>query len=147
METVMYLGNLLGFVAIAILGGFVGKRALALINLVIFLFGLLLTIFAVNLLMGGIGLFFTTLGSNIIIQVCYIYVMETASDKHRQGITALMSAIFSVGALLNVLWFYLLPNFETVLIFFYVIPLVVIGVIFFFLVKDAPICMVSRLKP
>lgn len=57
-----------------------------------------------------------------------------------------MSTLFSLGALVNVLWFYLLPNFQEVLIFFYLIPLVIVTIGFLLFVKDTPICMVSKLK-
>lgn len=52
--------------------------------------------------------------------------------------------MFNIGALFNVLLYFLVPNFKIVLLFFFAIPLVAIGVIFLIFFKDTPISMITK---
>lgn len=52
--------------------------------------------------------------------------------------------MFNIGALFNVMLYYLMPDFKIVLIFFFSIPLVLIGIIFIIFFKDTPISMITK---
>jgi hypothetical protein len=59
----------------------------------------------------------------------------------------LIMATFSVGGLANVLWFYLLRDFQLVLLYCYLVPAVLATAALIFFVKDTPICMVTKGSP
>ena len=69
---------------------------------------------------------------------------ELVEEKKRQTHKVIISAIFSVGALLNVLWFYVLPSFEIVLLAFYGLPLLIVGVLFLLFFKDTPASLITK---
>ena len=68
-------------------------------------------------------------------------------ESKRQKFKILIAAMFNIGALFNVLLYYLVPNFKMVLIFFFAIPLLLIAVIFLILFKDTPISMITKNTP
>ena len=68
-------------------------------------------------------------------------------ENKRQKFKILIAAMFNIGALFNVLLYFLIPNFKTVLIFFFAIPLVLIGIIFIIFFKDTPISMITKNTP
>lgn len=71
----MYLGNLVALILMTLFGNMISKKTLVLLNLAAFILGLLLTILAVSLMMGGIGLFLCTFGASVTLQICYMYIM------------------------------------------------------------------------
>ena len=68
-------------------------------------------------------------------------------ESKRQKFKILIAAMFNIGALFNVLLYYLVPNFKMVLIFFFAIPLLIIAIIFLILFKDTPISMITKNTP
>ena len=68
-------------------------------------------------------------------------------ESKRQKFKILIAAMFNIGALFNVLLYYLVPNFKMVLIFFFAIPLLFIAIIFLILFKDTPISMITKNTP
>ena len=68
-------------------------------------------------------------------------------ESKRQKFKILIAAMFNIGALFNVLLYYLVPNFKMVLIFFFAIPLLLIAIVFLILFKDTPISMITKNTP
>ena len=58
----MYIGNVVGFLIVALIGDLVGRKFLMMCNLVAALIGLAVTIFSLNLTMAAAGLFLMTMG-------------------------------------------------------------------------------------
>lgn len=54
---------------------------------------------------------------------------------------------YCFGGLTNVLWYYLAPNFQVVLLFCYGLPSLVLTFCLIFLVRDTPICLISSHSP
>jgi ABC-type sugar transport system permease subunit len=46
-----------------------------------------------------------------------------------------------------VLWFYLFPNYRTVLLIFFAIPVAVLAVVFSLYFKDTPISLITKNSP
>ena len=51
---------------------------------------------------------------------------------------------FAISGLSNVLWYYLLSNFEHVLFFFYSIPCFILLITAGFFLKDTPVSLVTK---
>ena len=58
-----------------------------------------------------------------------------------------MQGFYGVGVLLNVAWTYFFHNWLITLIAFYVVPLILTILGMVFLVKDTPMCLVTRYSP
>ena len=58
----MYIGNVVGFLIVALIGDLVGRKFLMMCNLAAALIGLAVTIFSLNLTMAAAGLFLMTMG-------------------------------------------------------------------------------------
>ena len=52
-----------------------------------------------------------TLGINQSFNLSYIYLTEYVDETRRQYYKVVLASMFSIGALVDVLWFYLIPNF------------------------------------
>ncbi len=147
IESLIYAGVLLAIVLLALLGGMLGKKILLLANTILSLMGVAITSFSTSLVMGGVGMLFCNFGGMVNLNLCYIYIIETVHEKYRKSMAMILSVAYSVGALLNILWFYVLPNFKIVLICFYGIPAVLAIAFLVFFVKEAPIWLISRSSP
>ena len=55
--------------------------------------------------------------------------------------------MFSVGALYDVLWFYVLPDFKLVILVFFAIPVALLAGIFIMFFKDTPISLITKNPP
>lgn len=65
-------------------------------------------------------------------------------EHKRQTYKIIVASIFSVGALTNVLWFLLIPNYEIVMLVFFGLPMLIIMVVFIVFFKDTPISMITK---
>ena len=70
----MYIGNVVGYLGLSLLGDLTGKKKLMLINLATAILGLILTIFSVDLTMAGVGLFLSTLGIQNAFNICFFFI-------------------------------------------------------------------------
>lgn len=70
----MYGGALCGIILLSVLGDVIGRKKLMLINMYIAILGLGVTVFSVNMLMAGIGLFFSIFGIKVSHNLSYIFV-------------------------------------------------------------------------
>lgn len=77
--TLMYVGNVVGFLGLTLVGDMFGRKNLMLGNLIICALGLAITIFCANLTMAGIGLFISTCGIQNAFNICFYYIAETVS--------------------------------------------------------------------
>jgi hypothetical protein len=55
-----------------------------------------------------------------------------------------LATSFSLGALVDVLWFYLIPNFEVVMLAFFALPVLILIVVFVLVFKDTPISLITK---
>jgi MFS family permease len=81
--TMMYVGNVIGFLGLTLVGDLVGRKRLLLGNLLISLLGLVITMFCVTLSMAAAGLFLTTCGIQNAFNICFYFISETMSEKNR----------------------------------------------------------------
>ena len=72
--TMMYVGNVVGFLGLSLAGDLVGRKVLMVSNLVIALLGLVITIFCVSLTMAAAGLFLMTLGIQNSFNICFFFI-------------------------------------------------------------------------
>jgi MFS family permease len=143
----MYLGNVAGFFIITLVGDFFGRKMLLVSNLLACVVGLLLTIFCVDLTMAAAGLFLMTLGIQNAFNVCFYFISETVSESHRESFSVAIQLFYGLGVLLNVLWFYTVADWQIIYCVFYFVPLMIVVFGVAYIVKDTPICLVTRNKP
>ena len=55
-----------------------------------------------------------------------------------------MATAFCVGSLANVLWYFAIGNFKTILIFCYLLPSIILAILIFMFIRDTPICLVTK---
>lgn len=111
IKTIFYGGELFGFFFSSLVGDFIRAKYLLLLGLVIAIVGCILTSVSPWVWLCVIGMFLTLGGCIIAYNLTFIFMTELVEEKKRQTYKVVISSIFSVGALLNVLWFYILPNF------------------------------------
>ena len=83
MITMMYVGNVVGYLIISLIGDLVGRKILMMSNLFITLIGMVVTIFCVNLAMAASGLFLITLGVQNAFNICFFFISEKMSEETR----------------------------------------------------------------
>lgn len=79
----MYVGNVVGFLAVTLVGDLMGRKRLMIGNLVVALIGLLITMFCISLPMAAVGLFLVTCGIQNSFNVCFYFISETMSEHQR----------------------------------------------------------------
>lgn len=94
-----------------------------------------------------VGMFLALAGMIMSLNLTYVFVTELVEEKNRQKYKVILTALFSLGGLTNVLWFYLLPNFEIVLLVFFGGPTLVLTIIFAIFFKDTPISLITKHNP
>ena len=72
--TIMYIGNVVGFLIVALIGDIVGRKFLMMCNLISALVGLAVTILCVNLPMAAAGLFLMTMGIQNSFNICFYFI-------------------------------------------------------------------------
>ena len=70
----MYIGNVVGFLGVSIIGDWMGRKALMTGNLIITCLGVLITIFCASLTMAAAGLFLSTLGIQNAFNICFYFI-------------------------------------------------------------------------
>ena len=111
------------------------------------LLGIFILVFTSSLGLGVLGLVLLTFGLIIPYNLTYIFITEMVEESRRQNYKIVVAAIFSAGGLANVLFFYLVPNFQKVMLFFYGIPILAIIVVFIVFFKDTPISLITKNTP
>lgn len=147
VQTLMYSGIVIAIVLLSLFGNFISKKNIILFNSILILIGVIIASFSVSLVMGGVGLFFCNFGGMFTFNLSYIYVIETFGEKHRKTFAMALPASYSLGSLLNVLWFYVIPDFKIVLLCFYGIPAVIAIVLLIIMVRDVPIDLITKRSP
>jgi MFS family permease len=72
--TVMYSSSVLGYLLMTLLGGVIGRKSLMISSLFLTLVGILVTIFCVNVVMAGVGLFVSFVGIQNGFNVCFYFL-------------------------------------------------------------------------
>ena len=147
MQTLMYIGAVIGFVAMLLIGGYVGRKTLMLLCLISFIIGMIVSLFCVNLMMVGIGLCICSIGATAGYNVCFMFLTETISELYRQKLSVIIQLFYGVGVLANCLWFYAIGNWYLILTLFYFLPAIACMIAVVYIVKDTPICLVLRKSP
>lgn len=104
--------------------------------------GMLIVGFSQNLIMAGIGLFFSGLGCNTAVNICFYFITETVENKLRQKHSVLIQAIFSLAGVLNVLAYYFIRRWRFIYWGFYIIPSILIVIAVFFFIKETPFFLI-----
>lgn len=117
------------------------------VNLCLGLVGMGLVRVAPSIVVGGLGMFWCIFGLNINVNICYPFITETVSQRYRPMFSMLIAVFYALGSLGNVLWFYLLRNFEDVIIYCYGVPSILLTLAIIFFIQDAPICMITKSSP
>jgi MFS family permease len=142
--TMMYVGNVVGFLGLTLVGDLMGRKRLMIGNLFVALLGLLITMFCVSLPMAAVGLFLVTCGIQNSFNVCFYFISETMSDHQREMYEVLIQLFYGLGVLINVLWYYAVGDWQLIFGIFYFIPLVVVIVGMVKFIKDTPMCLIMR---
>jgi len=79
----MYIGTVVGFLALTVLGDLLNRKLLMVSCLIINVIGLIIVIFSVNIVMAAIGLFFSTVGMSNAFNICFYFLSETVAESHR----------------------------------------------------------------
>ena len=146
-KSIMYLGPLLSFFFCSIVGDLISGRKLLIGGIVVGILGFFLLIFSWSFWVGVIALFLMMFGVMLSYGLSYIFITELVAENRRQTFKIIISATFSVGALTNVLEFYILPNYKSVVIFFFLIPMIILGLAFALFFKDTPISLLTKSTP
>jgi len=94
-----------------------------------------------------VGLFIIPVGIITSYNLTYIFITEMVVEHKRQTYKIIVASIFSVGALTNVLWFLMIPNYEIVMLVFFGLPMLIIMIIFIVFFKDTPISLITKNTP
>ncbi len=70
----MYIGTVVGFLALTFVGDLIGRKRLLLICSILVVIGMTITIFCVNLKMAGAGLFLATVGVQNAYNICFYFI-------------------------------------------------------------------------
>lgn len=77
--TLMYVGAVVGYVLMTLVGDLVGRKSLLSICMCATVIGMGITIFCVNITMAGVGLFLATVGIQNAFNICFYFIAETIS--------------------------------------------------------------------
>ena len=99
-------------------------------GLMISLVGIIIVSFVDVFWLSIIGLFIIPVGIITSYNLSYIFITEIVVEHKRQTYKIIVASVFSVGALTNVLWFLMIPDYEIVLPVFFGVPILIIMVIF-----------------
>ena len=66
------------------------------------------------------------------------------SEERREKIEVIVQLFFGLGVVANVLWYFMLEDWQLAYVLFYFIPLVATIMSFVFFISDTPICLVMR---
>lgn len=140
----MYVGNVVGFLGLTLVGDLMGRKMLLIVNLFLVVVGLMLVILCQSLIMAGIGLFVITCGIQNAFNVCFYFIAETMSEEYREKFSVAIQLFYGLGVLLNVLWYWWIGDWQVIFVAAYFAPLVVVigGSVFY--LKDTPMCLVTR---
>ena len=94
-----------------------------------------------------IGMWLMTFGLTGPFNLGFIFITEMVEEKQRSKYKILICASFSLGALLVVFWFFIIPDFKWVVLYFYAIPLLILAIIFITFFQDTPISMITKNTP
>lgn len=142
--TMMYVGNVVGYLGLSLIGDLVGRKLLMVTNLFVVLLGMGVTLFCVSLTMAAAGLFLMTLGVQNAFNICFFFISETMSEETREKLEVIIQLFYGLGVLINVLWFYIIGDWQWIYIICYLLPLIGVIISFMLLVKDTPMCLVMR---
>lgn len=106
--------------------------------------GLVMTLFSVNIIMAGVGLFIALSGIQNCFNILFYYLTEQTSEDIRTNYSVIVQLFFGFGVLLNVLWAFAAGNWKVILTCFYLIPTLVSILGMIVIVRDTPICLVTR---
>ena len=70
----MYVGNVVGFLGLTLLGDIFGRKVLMMGNLILSLVGTVITLFANSMTMAGVGLFIITCGIQNATNITFYFI-------------------------------------------------------------------------
>ena len=131
----------------SLLGDYISRKVFILGGLSLTLVGRLLVSIAQGIWMGGAGMMCSVFGLKIVNYVCFTFTAEIVSEEYRQNCIIILETMVGLGAISNVLWFYLFENYLPVLILMEGIPCVFALILFAIIARDTPINMIRKLPP
>lgn len=143
----MYVGGVVGFLLMIIVGDLFGRKSLITICMLMTVAGITVTIFCSSLTMAGIGLFLATVGIQDAYNVCFFFIAETISEEYREKASVAIQLFYGLGVVLNVLWYWMVGDWQLIFAIFYFIPAVLTTLTVVIIVRDTPICLVMRNSP
>jgi hypothetical protein len=111
------------------------------------LLGIAVLAFSDNFWVAVVGMLLFATGPTIAFNMTYIFVTEMVIESRRQKYKVILASMFSVGALYDVLWFYVLPDFKLVILIFFAIPVALLAGTFIMFFKDTPISLITKNPP
>lgn len=70
------MGTVVGYLGLSLVGDFLTRKKLLLVNLFLAVLGLTITIFSSSLMMAGVGLFFLAAGIRNAFNICFYFIAE-----------------------------------------------------------------------
>ena len=144
IETMMYVGGVVGFLISAVIGDLFGRKVLIVGCMCLTVLGLVITIFCSSLTMAAAGLFIATVGIQDGFNICFYFLAETVSEQYREKFSVAIQMFYGIGVLMNVPWYYLVGDWQLILVIFYFLPALATTLAIIVFVRDTPICLVLR---
>ena len=91
-----------------------------------------------------VGMVLFTIGINQSFNLSYIFLTEFVQEDRRQYFKVVLASMFSIGALVDVLFFFILPNYVLVMLIFFALPVLILIIIFMLFFKDTPISLITK---
>ena len=137
----------MGFLSVAFIGDVFRSKILVISGTVITLIGILMMTLTDIFWLSIVGIFVMPMGLIISYNLAYIFITEMVEENSRQKYKMVISSIYSVGGLLDVLMFFIAPNFEIILLGFFGISLLIVCLFFIFFFTDTPNSMITKNTP
>jgi MFS family permease len=111
IKSFFYSGQLVAFFVASIIGDLFRTKIMVVGGLAIALVGIVIASFSQIFILSAIGLFLIPVGIITSYNLTYIFITEIVIESKRQTYKILVASLFSVGALTNVLWFLIVPDY------------------------------------
>jgi MFS family permease len=143
----MYVNSTFAFIALSILGEWLGRKKIIVAGQLMMVGGIVLTILSTNLVMAIVGLFIGMVGLQWQFNVCLVYISETVAESHRKEFMVIAMLFYGVGCLANTGYYYWLQDWQKVFIYFFIIPGVLLAIAVIVIVVETPICLIRMHSP
>ena len=138
------VGAFMGVLLAALFSDVIGRRKTMLISMAMAIAGVLLTVFIPFPWVKFIGLALWGSGSQVTLGVNITIILDNFDYKVAGILFTIFAACVAIGSLANVLLFFLIKNWVSILLFYYAVAYILTLIAFFFFVESPPIEIISH---